>query len=311
MDTMARKCGGIGAIGSAKGRFFHPSAKVREKWPNQHQTIRLTGVLVVGKGTHRVNRKDQLCYECRIPEIDDNTVFHICVGNFKVEEAPSTPFPDEVTAAPARVAPPTRNEEGRIVDIALRTSHTDVPSNISGLAEEIAELRQQGIQVDDDNEPAPENAQPAAPSTSTVGEWITPTVCPRRADPNCSNSKGSWRSHSWQKIKEMEELSLFRMCFPESWVKEVLIPATNAEIRDGEDLTLSEFYRYLGCHFFMACFEGVSDRRMWWSAKPITMNEGAPFRLTEYMSLRRFNELTAAIRYTNKPPPPLLIASTM
>ena len=132
MDTMARKCGGIGAVGSAKGRFFHPSAKVREKWPNQHQTIRLTGVLVVGKGTHRVNRKDQLCYECRIPEIDDNTVSHICVGNFKVEEAPSTPFPDEVTAAPARVAPPTRNEEGRIVDIALRMSHTDVPSNISG-----------------------------------------------------------------------------------------------------------------------------------------------------------------------------------
>jgi len=58
---MARKCGGIGAVGSAKGRFFHPSAKVREKWPNQHQTIQLTGVLVVGKGTHRVNRKYHVC----------------------------------------------------------------------------------------------------------------------------------------------------------------------------------------------------------------------------------------------------------
>jgi len=28
------------------------------------------------------------------------------------------------------------------------------------------------------------------------------------------------------------------MCFPERWVKEVLIPVTNAEIRDREDLTM-------------------------------------------------------------------------
>ena len=49
----------------------------------------------MGKGTHRVNRKDQLCYECRNPEID-GTVFHICCGNFKIEEAPSTNFEDEI-----------------------------------------------------------------------------------------------------------------------------------------------------------------------------------------------------------------------
>jgi len=84
------------------------------------------------------------------------------------------------------------------------------------------------------------------------------------------------------------------MCFPEKWVKDVLIPATNKEI-DREDLTLSEFYVYLGCHFFMACFEGISDQRLWWSSKPISIEEGAPFRLHEYMSLRRFNAITAAV----------------
>ena len=63
----------------------------------------------------------------------------------------------------------------------------DVAPNIRGvLAEEIAELRQQGIKVDGDNESAPENAQPTPNSTSPVlRPWVTPTTCPRRADPNC------------------------------------------------------------------------------------------------------------------------------
>ena len=50
----------------------------------------------MGKRTHRINRKDQMCYECRIPEIDNGTVFHIFCGNFNIEEDPSTPFKDEI-----------------------------------------------------------------------------------------------------------------------------------------------------------------------------------------------------------------------
>ncbi|KAL7525460.1 hypothetical protein ACHAXR_001013, partial [Thalassiosira sp. AJA248-18] len=88
----------------------------------------------------------------------------------------------------------------------------------------------------------------------------------------------------------------------EKWVLEAVIPATNKEI-EGDILTLQEFYVYLGCHIFMACFEGISDRRLWWSSKPISIKEGAPFRLHEYMSLRRFNAITSAMRYTNKVPP--------
>ena len=42
----------------------------------------------------------------------------------------------------------------------------DVALNIRGvIAEEIAELKQQGVEVDDDNEPAPKNAQPTTNST--------------------------------------------------------------------------------------------------------------------------------------------------
>jgi len=68
-------------------------------------------------------------------------------------------------------------------------------------------------------------------------------------------------------------------------VRETLISATNKEI-EGGPLSLSEFYVFLRCHFFMVCFKGISDRRLWWSSKPISIEEGAPFRLQDYISLR-------------------------
>ena len=64
-------------------------------------------------------------------------------------------------------------------------------------------------------------------------------------------------------------------------------------------MNLQDFYVWLGCHFFMAGFEGIKNKKMWWSEKPIDMFEGVPFRLSEYMSGRRFQNIGAAIRYTN------------
>ena len=155
----------------------------------------------------------------------------------------------------------------------------DVAPNVNGgLSQEIAELRQQGIKVDDDNETAPENAQSSAPATQTIGKWVTPNLCPRRADVNFYNTKGVWRIHIWTNISEMTDLSLFKMAFPEQWVRDVLIPATNEEIT-GDKITLQEFYVYWGCYFFMDCFERISDRRLWWSPQPVSVWEGSPFRM--------------------------------
>ena len=41
-------------------------------------------VLLVGKGMRKVNRQEQLCYECRIMEIDNGVIFHITCKNFRV-----------------------------------------------------------------------------------------------------------------------------------------------------------------------------------------------------------------------------------
>ena len=89
---MVRKRGGIVALGSAQSRFFHPSANIREKWPNDHKRLRLERVVVTGKELFCISRKDQVAYKCRIPKIDDGIEFHICVNNIWVDQDPTQPF---------------------------------------------------------------------------------------------------------------------------------------------------------------------------------------------------------------------------
>ena len=88
---------------------------------------------------------------------------------------------------------------------------------------------------------------------------------------------------------------------PEDFIREVILPATNVHLFP--HLTMQEFYKWLGCHFFMSCFQGIDNRDAWWSHQPISMFEGAPFRLHEYMTGTRCKDITAHIRFTNKAKP--------
>ena len=121
------------------------------------------------------------------------------------------PFKDEMVVR--KVVAASQNPERERTTV-LRKSVVDVAPNVNiELLQEIAELRQQGIKVDDENDLAPENAQPSGPATQTIGQWVTPTIFPRRL-------------YSWPEISDMTELSLFSMAFPEKWARDVLIPAT-------------------------------------------------------------------------------------
>ena len=87
------------------------------------------------------------------------------------------------------VADPQDPERERTT--ALHESVADVAPNVNGeTLQEIAELRHQGIAVDDDNDPALENDQPSVPANQTIGQWATPTIFPMREDLNCRNTKG-------------------------------------------------------------------------------------------------------------------------
>jgi len=247
---MTRKKGGIGATGSAFARFFHPSAGIRTFWSNTWQKHRCLNVLICGKGMHQISRRQQLAYECRIPEIDEDHVWYIACSNFKVEKEGPTPFPDEATQPPPPPQAPTPND-------GTDADHSSTENATSTVADgaDITEIIAGGIEVDNEG-PAPENAAPPPPTTGPVGIWEKPLICHRRANPAVRNLMGHWRLKTWPQIALMTEFSIFRLAFPESFITDVVIPATNQHLT--EKLTLHEFYVWLGCRFFMACYEGGS-----------------------------------------------------
>jgi hypothetical protein len=76
---------------------------------------------------------------------------------------------------------------------------------------------------------------------------------------------------------------------------------TNKELN--KKMNLQELYAFLGCIFYMVCYQGITDREEWWSLKPINMTDGAPFHLNAFMTYSQFCEIMQALRYTDKEAP--------
>jgi hypothetical protein len=77
---MARKRGGIGAVGKAMARFFHPSKEVEAKCLQECKTYKshvLEDAIIIGREMCRINRRNQLAYQSRLPFMDGNKVYAI------------------------------------------------------------------------------------------------------------------------------------------------------------------------------------------------------------------------------------------
>ena len=247
----ALKPGGIGVIGLAASRLFHPGDKVHEKYPNDTR-LRCVNVVITGKGSRRIKNQMKLWYLVSIPEVDCEC--YITKKCFRVEQAPETSFESE--RAPCRCVVP-RPVVGPGKDPAALSN---IVANVGrgGLAEEeIHELHAEGIEVDDDNEPLDEGdgAPPPLAPYNQPHNFTVPTHCPRR-ERNLTDDRGNWANHRWDEIASYNELELFRMAFREEYVDRVMLPTMNVSLRN--PLSLGKFYKWLGCNFFMACFHQMA-----------------------------------------------------
>ena len=83
------------------------------------------------------------------------------------------------------------------------------------------ELRCQGISIDDDNNPAPENVPRQGDTTTGTGNWRREgIICPRKAG-NLQNYFASFRHCSHDAILRMSLLQLFLVMFPKDYLEEV------------------------------------------------------------------------------------------
>ena len=70
-------------------------------------------------------------------------------------------------------------------------------------------------------------------------------------------------------------------------------------------VTYSEFLVWIGLWILMSTVDG-SDCHGFWANKNINIYEGAPFRLTSFMSQNHFKEILNCISYTLNNPPETL-----
>ena len=165
-----------------------------------------------------------------------------------------------------------------------------------------------GFDVDDDNEPAPENV-PTEEVTTEAGlkdnqQWGTHPFDPRKAS-NAPNPLPSLEGlPKGERSKSVTLLWMFEKLMGRSILESVILPATNRKLASNNyvELSYGEFLTFIGIWFLMATQKvGGCSRRDYWSEEPISHWNGAPFRLNSYMSRNRFEQIISNLKYTVKP----------
>lgn len=193
--------------------------------------------------------------------------------------------------------------------------------------DDLLTLSAQGISIDDDNAPAPENS-PDDDETVTdcdeeevIGDkwhgdirinkdiywqgWGQRNVCPRRIN-GFLNMKPSLHGVNSEVAKTMSLLELFMTFFLMDYVKASTLPETSIELENNGDarpLTIGEFVRFLWLWMVMATTEGYSHDD-WWSRVVVDPeNDKPPMRFNNHMSRGRFRRIIKSLRLTNEDPP--------
>ena len=290
MPKLKRLHHGVGAKISVYKKFLHPRALVMAKYPNASKTDVLHGLLAVRQEDKTVSKKQQACIIMRHDDFDDGHLLHAVTRYCKVvEEGAREHFFKNTSQDGMEGGGPVAVEGDENQAMEIPTNMTD---------DSASNFRALGFCVDDDSDPAPENIPSPSdkPNECTYKEWnsvpwderkligvndILPTLT--RADPTLHTVLG-----------------YFTHFLPITFIKDTVLPATNAGLSD--PLTWDEFLRFLGLIFVMATTQGNARRDFWANDAP-EMFSGAPFRLNSFMSRRRFENILRQLKFTSEAPP--------
>ena len=127
-------------------------------------------VEITDEGLRRIKNETKMCYLISIPEVEGEC--YIVKKCFRVKQSPDTPFESERAPLPRDIPRPLPHGEDR-------TALFNVVRNVgNGLVDEVRELRAEGLEVDDDNEPLDEGAAPSPPEYNGPHNFNVPMHCP-------------------------------------------------------------------------------------------------------------------------------------
>ena len=145
------------------------------------------------------------------------------------------------------------------------------------------------MDVDDDNEPVPENIPvPTAPPPPSVlsQEWGHDGFCLRKSN-ELPDAKAKL-VYLVDATRNDINLQLFECFFPRAFMEDVMIAETN-KILDQHPLSYGELLHWIGLWVLISTVDG-SDYWSFWSTKRINMYEDMPYCLSSYMTRRHFEE---------------------
>ena len=280
---------GVGSICEVLIKYLHSRPVVVAKYPNAAASQRLGGLLCIRQETKSVNHKQVMCYVFRHDQFEDHELH--CLRRWSkvtTEGNPDHFFPLDTLEA-------VSNEQEGAAEL-------EVPA-LEGLAYDIQRLRAEGYDVDDDNEPAPENTPTEAASGdhAIYDDWGFSGICQRRAEQlGCEAAR--LRSVTCETVMSgLDILTMFMMFLPKAFFESVLLVETNKMIQ-GHPVTFGEFLQFVGIWLYMSTTAGYS-RADWFSQKKVDRWEGAPFRFNEIMTGRRFESIISALTFTASPVP--------
>ena len=296
---------GIGATVRVLKRLVHPSAEIRQKYKNMKKNDKLSNCLVIKKEERLVNRRQQTCVVFRhneFPNKELHAVERFC--QIMTEGPASEFFSDEIDEMIEEVLMEDRAvveaEENNVEDAATES----IDRFRAGGEVDAVDVMEADLVVEDDNLPLAENmigqeTDKNATPECQYEEWGHSGICYRRQQVSTYMMpalKIQLRSN-----EVLTRFNLFEHLFITDYIKDVILNNINKTIV-GERVTYGEFLRWLGLWFLMATVIGPS-RDAFFSNQPVDEYSEAPFRLSHYMSRRRFDKILHALRFPRSDPP--------
>ena len=285
---------GVGATCTVATKYLHPRKIICDKYPNATAKSCVDKLLVVKQETLTVNKKLQLVISFRHEDFEGTEVY--CVKRWArvINEGGEEHLFDIEVKSRETVVRDGGANESTPVDFDV--------TNVGNRFEDIALVRAQGLHVDDDNEPAPENVPtPNQMQVDNAGKWGWDGTCRRRLLGGV-NTRATLNNISGVALSCLSHVQVFLIFFPKVFLTDVIIAATNKNLEVAT--TLSEFLVFIGLWLVIVkATPGRMPKSEFWSTSPIDRKKGAPFRLGDIMSGRRFEEITQALAYTSEEPP--------
>jgi len=300
----ARLCLGEGARCSVLLKFLRPSKVVAEAIVNPVKDQRLDDLIAVSREVTTRGGKTFVSIFYRSDTIPG--LLHSAERWATVLEQPTGEIwggePEATTAA----APAAQNEQNEPI--------ADFVFNAQNRTEDIALVRAMGFEVDDDNEPAPENVPADDAPLFRLGEglfegqeWGWDGI-DQRATLGGAMYNGPSFAEGWTPQRKTL-MEIFLHVFPLEFFTTVIVEATNNALvaTNSARTSLGEMLRYVGMWMLMSCF--VKSPDYFWhqgSAEDRDEddeNDTPSFSFHRYMSRRRFVSITSAFRFTNAAPP--------